>query len=574
MATNTKKILQAWLFFIFGAFCILGFFVSAPFYNGYKIPYGEGVSTISSSELVYYLWYAVYGLGAVAGFCGGLYLTRFSEWIESFFRSVISRPQVMLGFLAGFVFVGVISFRFLVLLNAPIADDESTYRFIAQTLLTGNLVNPIPEDAVFYKMQFVVMNKMGWFGKYPIGHPLLLAAGEWLQVPWLPGAVFTSLSLIITFFIGQKLFGNVASSIGVCLLALSPHFVATGATLLSQTSSTLFMLLGFWAFLCLREKKRLIWALWAGVFFGLGVLIRPMPGLFFVAAAAAVFVLDRQGLSFGNHFKENFRFLGLAAVPVFLVGVVWLYINYKQSGSIFVTGIQEAGGLGISNDRLAPIFLSLTGAFVRENFWLFGWPCSFLFVWFIRSKKSLALFWAIIAAELAYRVIAPKTVVATTGPIYVTEIVPLLALATGSGMIEVKRAFDKMGSALVKKAVISVVAASMIVAMLCFWPVQIKNISQNQQVWNNPSKILAYNGIKRALVFAPHFVPPESYASWAYYPPIPSPSLKDEIIFVKPMFDEKGSVEPMLIFWKKHYSDRPAYVLGFDKGKAVFYQLN
>ena len=46
---------------------------------------------------------------------------------------------------------------------------------------------------------------------------------------------------------------------------------------------------------------------------------------------------------------------------------------------------------------------------------------------------------AMVIAEYAYRVVFPKTVVSATGPIYVTEIVPLLALASASGMAEIKR---------------------------------------------------------------------------------------------------------------------------------------
>lgn len=50
--------------------------------------------------------------------------------------------------------------------------------------------------------------------------------------------------------------------------------------------------------------------------------------------------------------------------------------------------------------------------------------------------------------------------------------------------------------------------------------------------------------------------------------------MKDDIIFVKTRFGKDGSADTMLNFWKKNYSDRPAYVLGFENGKAVLYKIN
>ena len=72
---------------------------------------------------------------------------------------------------------------------------------------------------------------------------------------------------------------------------------------------------------------------------------------------------------------------------------------------------------------------SLFGALLRENFWLYGVPFSLLPVLLARPRRECWLLWGCLAAELASRVISPKTVVSTTGPIYMAEAIPFLTLA-------------------------------------------------------------------------------------------------------------------------------------------------
>src|SRR5436190_1464178 len=70
-----------------------------------------------------------------------------------------------------------------VLRHAVVSDDEHAYQFIAQTLRRGALTAPSPgSDLAFFREQFVVLTPTARFGKYPIGHPLLLAAGQALGI--------------------------------------------------------------------------------------------------------------------------------------------------------------------------------------------------------------------------------------------------------------------------------------------------------------------------------------------------------------------------------------------------------
>jgi hypothetical protein len=51
-------------------------------------------------------------------------------------------------------------------------------------------------------------------------------------------------------------------------------------------------------------------------------------------------------------------------------------------------------------------------------------------------------------AELAYRLISPKTVVATTGPIYLSEVVSLLLLGVVDGLCRLRQRVSWDGAAL------------------------------------------------------------------------------------------------------------------------------
>jgi hypothetical protein len=329
------------------------------------------------------------------------------------------------------------------------------------------------------------------------------------------------------------------------------------------------MLTGLWATLVLQEKKRPIWALIAGMSWAFGVIARPMPGVLFLATAVIVYVWQRQGLSWRSHLKSNYRFLLIAAIPAALALVVFCMTNHAQTGSIFTTGYHAAHGasLGVGGPMKGQIALSVASSALRQNFWLFGWPCSILFVFWVRGKKSLMLFFGLIAAEYFYRVLAPKSVVATTGPVYVTEIVPLLALATGSGIVQAKRWLEGKGVQWAKKGVLSLVVASILVALVCFWPIQIEGISGSVHRWRIPYSIIEASGVNRALVFADTMVLPKAGVSWAYCTPTTSPTMDEEIIFVRPPGYESDDVASMTDFWRRRFPDRSAWVLQFTEGK-------
>jgi hypothetical protein len=476
-----------------------------------------------------------------------------------------------IGVLALSVFVASAAFRGFVLEGQPIADDEATYLFIARTLLEGRLINPLPEDPELFRNQFVVLNDRGWYGKYPIGHPLVLALGELFHLRALIIPLVAALCVPLTFALGRRWFGAGRAQLGAALLMLSPHFIGTAGTLLSQPTSCLMLLLGLWLALRAEESSSVLAALLAALAFGFGVLVRPLPGGLFALVAVIWAVLAAARAERVQRGPAVVRAALLALGAGLGAGAV-LLVNYVQTGDALTSGYHQAhGSISVFNNKHADLASSLFGAMLRENVWLLGVPGCLIPVLFTRPQRAAALYWGMLAAELSYRLISPKTVVATTGPIYLTEVVPLLLLGVvdGLGRLRERMSFD--GAAL-RIAAPQLTAAALVVACCMFWPVQWRTLRRSVDARTMLPRALEDAGAQRALVFADALVYPASQHSWAYFPDNPSPDLSDELLYVRvPTRDTARSAHE---FWQRRFPDRRAFLLSWNaRGEPALEEL-
>ena len=517
--------------------CLLGFWGVSLRYEGFRIPYGTGIQDIHSGELVFSYWYLGLGLPAVLLLAWALDATRLPARALDQLRGLTDQPRAILA-AALFALLIAVGVRTWVLQLAPVADDESTYVFIAKTLLAGGVVNPSPGDPEFFRNQFVILNEAVWYGKYPIGHPLVLAIGEALGLRALVGPLLTGLSLCMAFAIGQLILPRRQALLAAGLLLVSPQFLLTGATELSQTSSTLFLLVALYALLRLHAGAPDRLALLAGAALGFGVLIRPMPGALFVLVAS-LWVLVRFR---DDSLARQVRRIAAGAGPLVLFGGLLALTQYLQTNDLTRSGYGVYHGASYIEGifRLDWVATSLAGAFLRQNLWLFGWPLSFLFLPFATRSRQNGLLWYMILAEYAYRILIPKTVVASTGPIYVAEIVPLLALLSADGMANAAQWLSRHRFDRGLERVAGLTLASIAVALVAFVPVHIRDLSRSGEHWNTVDRLLDVAQAERSLVFAENAVDKPQLRSWAYYPRNPSPDLSDERIFVRLPTGEDG----------------------------------
>src|SRR5262249_50271935 len=151
------------------------------------------------------------------------------------------------------------------------------------------------------------------YGKYPIGHPAILALGQTLGAEALVVPLETALVAVVLFALGARVTGRAVAALGVGLYALSPQALLTGATLLSQPLSALCLVVGLGglggAEAVARPAPRLAAA---GLAFGYGVLVRPLPGALFALVAAAYVTWGFRGDAPGRRAPQS-RWAGLLA---------------------------------------------------------------------------------------------------------------------------------------------------------------------------------------------------------------------------------------------------------------------
>lgn len=546
-------------------FCVHSFHGMGVLYGKFRHEYGTGMIRIPYGEQSFYLWYLVVGLCLIFAFVRLLEEAGLGRRLVVFGRKLLERDALLLW--GGVFWVVLLSFavRHFVLLHAPVSSDELTLRFVAQTLLTGKVVNPLPDYADYFRNQSIILTERGWYGEHPIGYPLLLAVGESIGWRSLVGALLTGLHVLLVYLIGRRLFSKREALIALLLLVLSPQLITTGATDLSQNGSCLMMLLGIWLVLKFQDDLKILWSWGAGLAFGFCLLIRPFPAVLFFPVLALYLLFGAKEVPM----KKRVASLGAGAVGIVLGGAVFLWVNYTQTGQLlhlegwaWLSAIGQQGPVAPENRLFPKVASSFFGALLRQNVWLFGWPVSFLFLIWARPSMTnsprLLFVWGMVGAIYAHRLIAPKTFVSTTGPIYVFEAVPLLALISASGIVACARWLrEKRLSATL---VVSLWAGSLLATGLMFMPVHLEQLGRCGRAYNLSFSLLRRTGSKKKkLVFSNTLIPAYIASSWAHYPPNPSPGMNEPVIFVRYMPGQQGA-QRSYAFWKKKFPERDAYV--------------
>lgn len=567
--------------FALAALAIVGFRAVAPaFYGDFHVPQGASGFHVPAEELAFLFLFLA--LGGVAWVAVAVALHRLPtvDGLAAAGARVAARTGwctalAGLGLLAASTFTAS-----QVLGHAVITDDEHVYRFIARTLAGGALTAPSPgQDLSFFKEQYVVLTEHARYGKYPIGHPLLLMLGLKARLEWLVVPAITALCALPVGWIGARLFGRSAGALAVFLLLCSPQVVLTGGTSLSQPASALCLLVGLACLLAADEarggsrRRELLWLAVAGAALGYGLLVRPVPGVLFVAVAAGFVLWHSRPAGLARALQSAAVF----GAPVAACAAVFLAVNAIQTGDALTSAYQTShgtgagvrGGLRFLGGGLAVITMSVTGGLLRLNAWAFGWPVCLLVWWWARRGRGPALLLGMIGAEVAYRVVAPKTVVAATGPVYFYESVPLVCLLAAGGAAElVRRRRNVSGVWVSAGTVAAVVLAGLTVSLTMFVPYRVADLQRMGWAQRRPFTLARAQGVHHALVFHSGIAPPTAGLSWAYFPPCNGPGLDDDLLFLRLALAPDGSAAPSIDLWKRRFPDRSAWYFGYMDGMA------
>jgi hypothetical protein len=284
---------------------------------------------------------------------------------------------------AAFVLIVTNVMSFTLFDHIPHVNDEIAYLFQAKIFASGKLYLGSPCSPQSFDFPHIINNGR-WYSQYPPGFPLLLLPGVLLGVPWLINPLLAALAVILLYKLGCELFGKREGLWAAILGAFSIWFLLISSTVLSHTSSMLFVSLGvLFLFRSLRSPS-LRNGLLAGLGLGLAFLIRPYNAALISLPLAAYFAVRSL-----REPRTRFRnFAGFVAVIGAAVLCLLLY-NQATTGSPLRMGyIEKYGpshGIGFGRpgymdtphtpQRGLAMMAENAGAL---NTYLFGWPISSL----------------------------------------------------------------------------------------------------------------------------------------------------------------------------------------------------
>jgi hypothetical protein len=211
-------------------------------------------------------------------------------------------------------------------------------------------------------------------------------------------ALVTCLTALMTFLIGRKLFGPVAGLIA----AASFVFLSLTATLLGLAGHAthfvaLFATLGAWCLMTARENKLRSWFLYAGLAFGIAVLMK-QHAIFFIPLGLLWIVLAQRNDKSSDKSAARNAFVFLIGSITPLIGVfialLWsgvagqfYFWTLKYASSYVSINTFQSAGQNFINE-FTPIFKATWA------FWILG--VIGLFLLLRRRRKEYSLWLAVI----------------------------------------------------------------------------------------------------------------------------------------------------------------------------------
>ena len=175
-----------------------------------------------------------------------------------------------------FAFLGATWVSTFVFDRLPHVEDEVAFLFQAKTIASGQLTAPAPPLPEFFEIPFVLVREGRWFGKYPPGYPLVLAAGVAAGQPWLVNPVAGALCVSLVYLLGRRLYGSATALLAAALLVASPFFLLQAGSFMTHVVSLLWATLFVLLFAASRQRRAWGLALAAGASLGMLFLTRPL----------------------------------------------------------------------------------------------------------------------------------------------------------------------------------------------------------------------------------------------------------------------------------------------------------
>jgi hypothetical protein len=285
--------------------------------------------------------------------------------------------------------------------------DESAYRFQARILASGRLVAMAPPGAperpnnspAPLKYNQHILSVRGWYSKYPIGWPLLLAIPERFGWAWIVNPLLAAGILICTARIARVAFQPASAVLAAVLLALSPYFLAQCVTRMSHAFAGL--LVAATTLLCVEglRSRKLRHFIGMYLLIVLGFHVRPFTSLIVaVTLSISVIVFLRRDRTL----LTRVLFVGFAAALA--AGTSIALYNLAFTGSALISPYAQYRGATVpaevsTSPAQVAVNLKSVWRFSSQSTILFSFPllfvCAALGFW--ASRKRSPLVWVLMA---------------------------------------------------------------------------------------------------------------------------------------------------------------------------------
>jgi hypothetical protein len=308
-----------------------------------------------------------------------------------------------IGLVVAFTFVVTNLVSLLVFQHMPHIQDSIAQVFQARIFASGRLYLPampfpdffdythvinIPGSTGHPASGFAVEGWPGaagrWYSQYPFLHPLLLALGVLVGMPWVINPLLGALTAPAIYLLGRELYDERTGRVAALLSCLSPFLFNMSAEYMNHTSALLFVTL-FLLFYARtaglggRPAGRWHQAVLAGVMIGLVVNIRPYTAaaLCLPFAGYGVYLMVREP----RRFAGRFALMVLAAAAVSSLSLLY---NWLTNGHPMLFGYVVKWGaaheIGFGRAGWGEGHTPLRGLLNTGNDWnmvnkaLFEWP--------------------------------------------------------------------------------------------------------------------------------------------------------------------------------------------------------
>lgn len=220
----------------------------------------------------------------------------------------------------------------------PIIHDEASYVLQARIFARFHWIEAArPLTRFFDQMQVFTTPVLA--SKYPPGHALLLTPGIWLKWPPLVPVLAAGAGAAIFFALARRIAGPFAALTAWAIWATSPGFEVVAASFLSETTTGLLWLAGWWALWKWRDGAGEKWCSLAVLCGAWICLTRPLTGMAF-GIPCAVLVIRRalRDRSFAGVAKSAAVTVAVAAiVPVWSHATLgrWWPTPYAEYSRIY-----------------------------------------------------------------------------------------------------------------------------------------------------------------------------------------------------------------------------------------------